>query len=221
MGGSSKSSSSTGEGWATTTPGFTDELGAVLYQSLTGTSGFTKQDALTDVQGLLKQQATNALQESMPKIAAQQNQAGAYNSTTNTLLQNDLQARIAGQLAATQLDAIKTYAAADNDRIKAFSAATQASTSSASEHFEHASSASGGKFLGNLGRAVAGGVMDKVSSATGLADGGIVPKESEEEKLLKSLNLTNVANATDPSRRQQDELDEDIVEKFFKSLKGA
>ena len=127
MGGGSQS---TGEGFSRTTPGFTEELGAVLRASMEGKSGYSKQDAVADTQGLMRQQATNALQESMPKIAGMQNSAGAYGSTTKALLQNDLQARIMGQLAATQSQAIKDYAAIDADRIRAAAAATQASTAS-------------------------------------------------------------------------------------------
>src|SRR5574344_606465 len=111
--------SSAGEGYSRTTPGFTGELGTVLRGTIAGNTGFSKWDAIGDTQGVLRNQATTALQEAMPKIATQQRQAGAYNSTTNTLLQNDLQARIVGQLASTQAQAIKDYAAIGNDNIRA------------------------------------------------------------------------------------------------------
>lgn len=152
-------SSSSGESWSATTPGFMEELGSVLQSNLAGTTGFGKQDAIADVHGVMRQQATNALQESMPAIARQQIGAGAYDSTTKGLLQNDLQARIVGQLAATQSQAIKDYAAIDADRIRAFSAATQAGTSSAMEHWESADSRKEGGFLSNLAQAAAGGAL--------------------------------------------------------------
>lgn len=187
-------SQSSGEGWAVTSPGFMNELSSVLNSSLNGTSGFTKQDAVNDIQGTLKQQATDALQASMPKIAASQNTAGAYNSTTKALLGNDLQARITGQLAATQADAIKNYAAIDADRIRAFSAATQAGTSTASQHFESAASANQsplwnlfGGTVGGIGRAVAGATADKVSNSTGFADGGVVKDAAAATSVPESV----------------------------------
>lgn len=215
MGGGSNSS---GEGWSRTTPGFTNELGAVLQSSLQGTSGYSKQNAVEDVQGLMRQQATNAMQEVLPKIAGMQNTAGAYNSTTKALLNNDLQARIMGQLAATQSQAIKDYGALESDRIRAFSAATQAATSSASEHFENARSRQGwGSLINGIGGAAVGGALDRISSKEGkstvtypgllqeFADGGRVP-DSEDENLLtqviKRLGLTQTAEAIDPSRRK-------------------
>lgn len=152
-------SSSSGESWSATTPGFTEELGSVLQANLAGTTGFGKQDAIADVHGVMRQQATNALQESMPAIARQQIGAGAYDSTTKGLLQNDLQARIVGQLAATQSQAIKDYAAIDADRIRAFSAATQAGTSSAMEHWESAKSRKEGGLLSNLAQGAIGGAL--------------------------------------------------------------
>lgn len=173
---------STGEGFSRTTPGFTEELGAVLRASMEGKSGYSKQDAVADTQGLMRQQATNALQESMPKIAGMQNSAGAYGSTTKALLQNDLQARIMGQLAATQSQAIKDYAAIDADRIRAAAAATQASTASYSETFQNASSRKGWGSLfepGGIGSAIVGGGLDAVSGGT------------KELKIMKAMQMVD------------------------------
>lgn len=160
----------------------------------------------------------------MPVIARQEISAGAYDSTTKGLLQNDLQARIVGQLAATQSQAIKDYAAIDADRIRAFSAATQAGTSSAMEHWESASSRRSGGILSNLGQAAAGGALgmifgdrdvdissDPVGPLTdhgriggydGFQDGGRVkPKrqQREDEKLntMEQLILRSFENALD------------------------
>ena len=218
MGGGSKS---TGEGFSRTTPGFTDELGAVLRASMEGKSGYSKQDAVADTQGLMRQQATNALQEAMPKIAGMQNSAGAYGSTTKALLQNDLQARIMGQLAATQSQAIKDYAAIDADRIRAAAAATQASTASYSETFENASSRKGWGSLfepGGIGSAIVGGGLDAVSGGTkelkiggSFADGGRVPKGADPQQefldqIIERLGLSKAAEAVDPSRRKLSEM---------------
>ena len=204
-------SQSTGEGWSQTSPGFMSELGAVLNRSMTGQSGFSKQDALTDVQGLMKQQATNMMQEALPKIAGTQNSAGAYNSTTKGLLNNDLQGRIAGQLAATQLQAVKDYAAIDADKIRAFAAATQAGTSTRSEHFENASSRRGwGDLFGGILRPIAGGVADQIAGPTkeaAFANGGRVPTPEETllDQVINQLGLTKAAEAIDPSRKKQPE----------------
>lgn len=209
MGGGSQS---TGEGFSRTDPGFMTELGTVLNQSMTGTSGFSKQDALKDVQGLMLQQATNMMQESLPKIAGSERAAGAYGSTTRQLLNNDLQARIAGQMMATQSQAIKDYAAIDADRIRAAAAATQAGTSTYSEHFENASSRKGwGSLFDGLGRAAVGGGLDRIAGSPdstkvgSYANGGIVPSKPQDESLfdevVKRLGLEKAAKAADPSRR--------------------
>lgn len=209
MGGGSQSS---GEGFSRTDPGFMTNLGAVLNQSMTGTSGFSKQDALKDVQGLMLQQATNMMQESLPKIAGSERAAGAYGSTTRQLLNNDLQARIAGQMMATQSQAIKDYAAIDADRIRAAAAATQAGTSTYSEHFENASSRKGwGDLFGGIGGAVVGGTLDRIAGPVestkvgSYANGGIVPSKPQDESLfdevVKRLGLEKAAQAADPSRR--------------------
>lgn len=212
MGGGSQS---TGEGFSRTDPGFMTELGTILNQSMTGTSGFSKKDALNDVQGLMLQQATNMMQESLPKIAGSERAAGAYGSTTRQLLNNDLQARIAGQMMATQSQAIKDYAAIDADRIRAAAAATQAGTSTYSEHFENASSRKGwGSLLEGIGGAVVGGGLDrlagspdtsKVGRPSSFANGGVVPSKPQDESLfdevVKRLGLEKAAQAADPSRR--------------------
>lgn len=202
-------SSSSGEGYSKTTPGFMDELGTVLRGTIAGTTGFSKQDALSDVQGVMRQQATSALQEAMPKIAAQQTQAGAYNSTTKQLLSNDLQARITGQLAQTQLGAIKDYAAIGSDQIRAAASATQAGTASESQHFESSASRKG--WLGGVGEgllgAVVGGGLDMMAG-DGAQNGGRVPYSADNtdpakqflEQMISTYNLEGAAQAIDPTR---------------------
>lgn len=176
MGGGGGSQSS-GESQSKTTPGFMAELGAVLNANLTGKTSYGKDNAIADVQGKILQQATDTLQSSMPKITSIGASQGAYGSTTQKMLSNDLQARIMGQAAATTTDAIKDYAAIDADRIRAFSAATQAGTSSEMQHWENASSRNGDSILDRAAQGVVGGALGAIGDATGLQDGGVVPKK--------------------------------------------
>ena len=209
-------SQSTGESWSRTTPGFTNELSTVLNRSLTGQSGFSKQDAVADVQGLMRQQAINTMQEALPKIAGSERVAGAYGSTTKAMMNNDLQARIAGQMMATQAQAIKDYAAIDADRIRAFASATQAGTSTAMEHFESSESRNRSPWAGVIDGVVGpvvGGTLDviagdesksKVGTTHSFQNGGRVPKQQKSvwEEAIEMLNLQSVANAVDPSGTQ-------------------
>lgn len=126
------SSNAVSNSQSSTDPGFMTELQKVLNNQLAGTTGFTKQDAINDVQGTLKQQASDALQSVMPTIARTEKGAGVYNSTTKDLLQNDANARITSQLAATTQDQIAKYAQIEQGLIGAFSGATQAGTSQSS-----------------------------------------------------------------------------------------
>ena len=179
-------SNAQGEGWSRTTPGFTRELGSVLSANMQGTTGFGKQDALNDVQGVIRQNAINTMQESLPKIASGEKLSGAYGSTTRTMMNNDLQARIAGQMAATQVEAIRNYAQIDADRIRAFAAATQAGTATASEQFSSSSSRNAspwGSALGNLAGAAVGGGLDYITGGSGGGDGGhnLMPDSTKEQ----------------------------------------
>lgn len=153
-----KSSSSSG-----TTPGFTEQLAASLAQRQKGLGQYDKEQALADVQGVLRTQATDALQQVMPSIAATQTQSGMYDTTSKELLRNDATSRITAQLANTQLQAIKDYAAIEQGDINAFSGATKANTQISTS----GSSSGGGSGL--LGLFADGGEVptpDKVSPST-------------------------------------------------------
>lgn len=158
-----------GSGTSKTTPGFQTELSGLLnsvLDSRKGSRGYTKENALQDVQGVLRTQATDALQQVMPSIASVNIGSGAYNSTTKQLMQNDAGARITAQLANTQLQAIKDYAAIENDTIKAVSDAAKAGTSSESEYSQK-----------SWGNSKTGG-----SGLLGLfEDGGEVPEQTQDE----------------------------------------
>lgn len=143
-----------------TTPGFTEQLGASLAERQKSFGQYSKQSAIEDVQGVLKSQALDALQQVMPSIAGTQINAGAYNTTSKELLRNDASARIAGQLANTQLSAIKDYAAIEQGDVNAFSNATKANTSISSS----GSSKGGGSGL--LGLFADGGKVPEPATAT-------------------------------------------------------
>lgn len=165
-------------------PGFMKELQTVLDRQLNGTTGFTKQDAINDVQGLLRTQATDALQSVMPTIAKADRQAGAYNSTTRELLQNDANSRITAQLANTVNDAIGNYAKIEQGNIGAFSGATQAGTTqgsnsvSSSDNTQSSSSVSQNQSeYSNESWNHAKGGGSGIIGALGMEDGGQVPNQ--------------------------------------------
>lgn len=120
---SSQSSTSTGQGSSESiqTSKSSSRAGLSAQEVLdqfNKTSGqYSKESALGDVSGVLRAQAIGALQEAMPGISKQTNNAGAYDSTTKQLLTNDAEARITGQLAQTGLNAITQYANINNQNL--------------------------------------------------------------------------------------------------------
>lgn len=180
-----KQSSSSG-----TTPGFTEQLGASLAERQKSFGQYSKQSAIEDVQGVLKTQALDALQQVMPSIASSQIQSGMYDTTGKELLRNDASARIVGQLANTQLGAIKDYAAIEQGDINAFSNATKANTSVSSS----GSSKGGGSGL--LGLFADGGKVPEPVSATAKLTG-----ENSESSPVNQLidQLQSVFETQGPS----------------------
>lgn len=164
---------------SSTTPGFIEELQAVLADTRAGTTGFTKQDAINDVQGVLRTQATDALQSVMPGIARTQSTAGAYNSTTKELLQNDANARITGQLAKTAADTIAQYQQIQQGNIGAFADASKAGTSQQSSSTGQQTSSSNAQSQGTQWAQGQGTTSGGGSGLLGLfADGGQVPQKT-------------------------------------------
>ena len=179
--GSSSSSQGSNQSQSSTTPGFIEELSNILKQTQEGTTGFTKQDAINDVGGVLRAQATDALQSVMPSIARTQTGAGAYNSTTKELMQNDANARITSQLAKTAADTIAQYQQIQQGNIGAFADATKAGTSqqSSSTGQQSAIANSFGTSQNNT-NSWNNGQQSSSGGGSGLlglfADGGEVPK---------------------------------------------
>lgn len=203
---STGSSTSTQQSQSSTDPGFMTELQAVLNRQLSGTTGFTKQDAINDVQGTLRTQATDALQSVMPTIARSQSGAGAYNSTTKQLLQNDAESRITAQLAATTQDQIAKYAQIEQGLIGAFSGATQAGTSqSASSSGSSNSNQSSSSVSNQVANSWNNGTNSSKGGGSGLlglfADGGQVPLSDGsgdmDEFFAKFLAATGIGSAAE------------------------
>ena len=193
-------STSSGASWnsSKSTPGFMTELGTILQRNLDGTGEFSKNQAIADVQGVIRTQAQDALQSALPSVARVNRGAGAYNTTTNTLLENDLASRVNAQLANTQLEAIKSYGQLGNQQISAFSGATQAGTTTESSGGSSQSSQSDQQNIAlnaalGLQEALQQGANQSSGRGSGfnfaLADGGIVPKKQTGEETENSKNL--------------------------------
>ena len=195
-------STSSGSSWnsSKSTPGFMTELGTILQRNLDGTGEFSKNQAIADVQGVIRTQAQDALQSALPSIARVNRGAGAYNTTTNTLLENDLASRVNAQLANTQLEAIKSYGQLGNQQIAAFSGATQAGTTTESSGGSSQSSQSDQQNIAlnaalGLQEALQQGASQSSGSGSGfnfaLADGGVVPKKQTSDEIENSKNLAS------------------------------
>lgn len=92
-------------------PAINQLLTSLFGQVTGGTSGFTKEQAIADSQNALQNLARMAVEQNMPSVLGGGQAAGLYNDTTRTLLNNDLQSRIAAQGAQLIQDNIAKYAA--------------------------------------------------------------------------------------------------------------
>lgn len=208
-------STSSGSSWnsSKSTPGFMTELGTILQRNLDGTGEFSKNQAIADVQGVIRTQAQDALQSALPSVARVNRGAGAYNTTTNTLLENDLASRVNAQLANTQLEAIKSYGQLGNQQIAAFSGATQAGTTTESSGGSSQSSQSDQQNIAlnaalGLQEALQQGANEGSGSSSGFniglppnnsggsggsgkADGGVIPEKRTEDEKKNSKDLAS------------------------------
>lgn len=210
LGGSTSTSSGSSWNSSKSTPGFMTELGTILQRNLDGTGEFSKNQAIADVQGVIRTQAQDALQSALPSIARVNRGAGAYNTTTNTLLENDLASRVNAQLANTQLEAIKSYGQLGNQQIAAFSGATQAGTTTESSGGSSQSSQSDQQNIAlnaalGLQEALNQGQNESRGSGSGFnvglpspssspsvrADGGVIPKKRTEDEKQNSKDLAS------------------------------
>ena len=175
-----KSSSSSGQ-----TIRYLDELGSTVGAVKSGADQFGKSNAIADVSGVLRTQAETALRDVMPSIFQVDRNQGAYNSTTQQLLRENAEGQIIGQLANTQLQAIKDYAAIEQGNVNAVSNAARAGTSTS----QTSSSKGGGSGLLGL-----------------FADGGVVPEPEEKSAVSTILDFTKTA-VTDPDKADKQVMD--------------
>lgn len=172
------SKGSDSKGSNSSTPGFTKELGSVLGNLVSGADQYGKDAAISDVQGVLRTQAESALRDVMPSVFAVDRNQGAYSSSTQQLLRENAEAQIIGQLASTQLDAIKSYAEIEQGNVNAAANATKANTKVSG------SSSSSGGGSGLLGL---------------FADGGKVPEVDEPASSASQILSLVKQSFTDPA----------------------
>lgn len=179
-GSNSSSGSSSGIGrsgnfqgsYSTTGTQFSDQLGQFLNQQMGASGDYSKEAAINDVNGVLANQAQTALKSVMPNIARNINTSGAYDSTTKQLMQNDAQAQIVGQLANTQLQAIKDYGTISNQNLSSMANLFNAGQVSESGSFGLGFNNSNNQSTQQSSGSTSGGG----SGLLGLfADGGTVP----------------------------------------------
>lgn len=88
----------------------------MLLQNLTS-GDFSRESAIKDSQGEVDDIIKQLKDSGIPLISQQQNNAGAYNSTTASLLANDLASRAAGQGALAQGKTIDAYARLQQNKV--------------------------------------------------------------------------------------------------------
>ena len=90
------------------------EINSLLTQLFNGVqagnSGYTKEAAIADSNNIVNGLVKSAIDANMPSVLGGGQTAGLYNDSTRTLLNNDLQARIAAQAAQQVQQNINNYA---------------------------------------------------------------------------------------------------------------
>jgi hypothetical protein len=86
-----------------------DPKTTAMLQSLISGKEYSKGAAVSDTQGAMENAMKLMMQSGMPDISNALHAQGAYNSSTNNLLTNDLMSRAAGAGAQIQLDQINKY----------------------------------------------------------------------------------------------------------------
>lgn len=174
-----------------------DQVLAQFAANKGDSSPWSKGNAISDVQGVLAQQAYDAMKQYMPATAAVQTGAGAYNSTTKQLLQNDAAAKTQQALAETTLKAIQSYGqigaqvdANNNQLLSSLGSVASATGSSGSSSTQSSSSYSTGQSTSESTQKNTG----KSGSGLGIffADGGEVPDANGVSKPPKAADANEL-----------------------------
>lgn len=105
----------TGSQTTSTTPDVTSLI-QNLIGSITGANaGYTKDQAIADSSGAINGMIKQMIDANMPSVLQGGVNSGMYNDSTRTLLNNDLQSRMAGQAAQALQQQIAQYAAITNN----------------------------------------------------------------------------------------------------------
>lgn len=91
-------------------PAINQLLTNLFGQIQAGNSGYTKEAAIADSASIIDGLVRQTIESNMPSVLSGGRAAGIYNDTTRTMLNNDLQARTAGQAAQAVNDLITKYA---------------------------------------------------------------------------------------------------------------
>ncbi len=116
-----------------TAPGTTQTIDpnllAIVQQLAGGLQGnnFSREQAVTDIQGTVSNLARSTAETYVPQLASQQRGSGLRSSTTNTLLRNDADARLQGQLSEVIANQIARYGQLQQGQVTAASGALNAS----------------------------------------------------------------------------------------------
>ena len=189
----SSNSNQSSQSNSSTNPAFVEEMRNLIGIIGSGSSPYSKQNAISDMSGVASNMARTALEQYMPQITAAPRLAGAYNSTTQTLMQNDLAARTTGSIASAISENINRYAGIEQGYANALANMSRAGTSQQSSSTSTGTSSSTGQStnnqvssqtgqgqqsnagkaaIGGLGLNALGGLLSKVGGLAGLLGNG-------------------------------------------------
>lgn len=181
------SSNQSSQSSSSTNPAFVDEMRNLINMIGSGQSPFSKELAIADMEGVATNMARRALETNLPGITTAPRLAGAYNSTTQSLMQNDLAARTTGEIAGAISENINRYAGIEQGYANALANLARAGTSQQSQSTSVGSytnnqvssqtgqgqqSNAGKAAIGQLGLSALGGLLGKVGGLAGLFGSG-------------------------------------------------
>lgn len=161
---------------SSTTPAFMDVAQNLINLISSGNSPYSKNAAIADMEGVASNMARRALETHLPSITAAPRLAGAYNSTTESLMKNDLAARTTGEIAGAISENINRYAGIEQGYANSLSNLMRAGTSQQSSSTGTGSSSSFGQ-QANFGQSTQSNAGKAAVGQLGLsALGGLLPQ---------------------------------------------